>query len=52
MHAMVRKQRVETYLNQDDVEALDEIDKPNSAIIREATRRELQRYDIEGYGDE
>lgn len=40
---MVRKQRVETYLDPDDAEALDSLDVPNSEFVREATLKELAR---------
>jgi len=49
---MVRKQRVETYLNPETVEKIAKKQKPASAFIREAVRQELQRYEQEEYKDD
>lgn len=40
---MARKQRVETYLDPEDAQALDALDVPNSQFVREATLKELDR---------
>jgi hypothetical protein len=42
-HAVSRKQRIETYLDRETVDELEDKEIPVSQYVREAVRRQLQR---------